>query len=384
MSNTDLVNELDKRLNKVITQESIADVPLGSFLSGGIDSALVTAMLQRNSMRKVETFSLGFEEKKYNEAEHAKKVADHIGTNHHELIVAADDMQDIVPLLPAMFDEPFGDPSAIPTFIVSKFAKSNVTVALTGDGGDELFCGYNHYHRSAQIWSSIQKLPYSLREFSADMLHPLGVKFYSTKHGRKLERLSNYLKCKSMHDCYKVQVEASDTELENLLQAGSKFERIKAPEILQDYDAMMFSDIICYLPDDILAKVDRASMSVSLETRAPFLNHNIVDFAYRLPINCKVKSGNGKLLLRKLLENYIPRNLFERPKMGFGLPIDEWLRGPLRHWAETLLSESNLNEIGFLRTQFIRNRWSLHISGNQNWHYFLWDLLMFLEWYQND
>ncbi|MDC1108223.1 asparagine synthase (glutamine-hydrolyzing) [Gammaproteobacteria bacterium] len=378
------LDELEQRLTKAVTQQSIADVPLGSFLSGGIDSALITAILQKNSERQVETFSLGFEEKRYNEANYAKRVADYLGTKHHELIVRSDDLQDIIPQLAKMYDEPFGDPSAIPTYIVSQFAKSKVTVALTGDGGDELFGGYNHYHRSAQIWTTINKIPTSLRKILASALLPLGRKIYEIPLGRKIERLSNYLLCNSMFDCYKVQICASQVEIDKLLQFDGVTSVQDQHQDLDGYQAMMYADAKCYLPDDILAKVDRASMAVSLETRAPFLDHHLVGFAFRLPVMNKINNGKGKIILRDLLEKYMPRELFERPKMGFGLPIDEWLRDPLKDWAEELLSTKSLKEIGFFNIHFIQHRWQQHLASTEDWHYFLWDLLMFIEWHRNE
>ncbi|MDB3936589.1 asparagine synthase (glutamine-hydrolyzing) [bacterium] len=376
--------ELENRLTRAVIQQSVADVPLGSFLSGGIDSSLITAILQRHTDRQVETFSLGFNEEKYNEARYAKSVANFLGTAHHEFIVTPDDLQSIVPSLAQMYDEPFGDPSAIPTHIVSKFARSSVTVALTGDGGDELFGGYTHYHRSAQIWSNIKKIPFNIRSLSASVLNPIGALLYNTSKGRKLERLTNYLSCNSMMDCYRVQTCASKTELRSLLRSPIKIDEIQIPSNLDGFQAMMFSDSKTYLPDDILVKVDRAGMSVSLETRAPFLDHHVADFAFTLPMKYKINDGNGKLILRDLLAKYIPRKLFERPKMGFGLPIDDWLRDSLRSWAEDLLSEKSLTDIGLFNVNFIRNRWEKHTSGIEDWHYFLWDLLMFIEWYRNE
>jgi asparagine synthase (glutamine-hydrolysing) len=340
--------------------------------------------LQKNSNQKIKSFSLGFDEKQYNEAEHAKLVAEHIGTEHHELIVTPNDLQNIIPKLAKIYDEPFGDPSAIPTFIVSQFARSKVTVALTGDGGDELFGGYNHYHRSAQIWSSIRRVPTPIRTVSASILNPIGVSMYNTSFGRKAERLSNYLSCQSLFDCYKVQTQASNYELKNMLGITERISGTKICNNLDSYEAMMYSDAMTYLPDDILVKVDRASMAVSLETRAPFLDHDVAEFAFELPLEYKINNGNGKVILKELLGRYMPKQLFDRPKMGFGLPIDKWLKGSLRDWTEDLISEKNLDEIGFLNTKVIRHRWQQHLSGTQDWHYFLWDVLMFIEWYKSE
>ncbi len=380
----DVLNELDKRLTLAVVQESIADVPLGSFLSGGIDSSLITAILQKDSDRKIQTFSLGFNEEKYNEAKYAKLVAEHIGTKHHEFIVTPNELQDIIPKLAGMYDEPFGDPSAIPTFIVSQFARDSVTVALTGDGGDELFGGYNHYHRSSEIWSAIKRVPSPIRSVAASALNSVGSHMYNTSLGRKAQKLSNYLMCQSLFDCYHFQTQASGVELKSILGLTGKIGSLNVHEQLKGYEAMMYTDAMTYLPDDILVKVDRAAMANSLETRAPFLDHHVVEFAFGLPLEYKIHNGSGKLLLRELLSKYVPRNLFERPKMGFGVPIDDWLRGSLRDWAEDLLSEKSLRDIGFFNAEIIRSRWAQHVRKEHDWHYFIWDMLMFIEWYRNE
>ena len=378
------IDELETLLTNAVVQQSAADVPLGSFLSGGIDSSLITSIMQKHSDTQIQTFSLGFKEEKYNEAKHAQLVSDKLGTAHHEFIVSPSDMQSIIPKLASMYDEPFGDPSAIPTFIVSQFAQSNVTVALTGDGGDELFGGYNRYHRSSEIWTIIKRVPCQLRVIAASVLSPFGNSMYNTSLGRKAERLSNYLSCDSLMDCYRLQTQASQVELKSILGNFDKIKVPKIPDHLNDYEAMMYSDAMTYLPDDILVKVDRAGMAVSLETRAPFLDHHVVEFAFNLPLEHKISAGRGKLILRDILAKYIPRQLFERPKMGFGLPIDDWLRGSLRYWAEELLSEKSLHNVGLLNVEFIRKRWEQHINGVQDWHYFLWDVLMFIEWFRHD
>ena len=378
------LDELEEVLTTAVAQESNADVPLGSFLSGGIDSSLITALLQKHSDRKIETFSLGFNEKRYDESVYARAVADRLGTSHNELIVSPYDLSDVIPELSHMFDEPFGDPSSIPTYLVSKFARSMVTVALTGDGGDEIFGGYNHYHRSNQIWSAVKKIPVSLRSFSALLLSPIGREMYESSLGRKAEKLSNYLSCQSLFDCYRFQTQASDIELLSVLTNPASIPRLQNLSSRNGFEAMMFSDMHSYLPDDILQKVDRAGMSVSLETRAPFLDHHVVEYGYNLPLEYKIKGSTGKIILRDLLARHIPREMFERPKMGFGLPIDSWLRGTLRDWAESLLSDDNLKKVGFLNVAFVRRRWKEHLSGNKDWHYFLWDTLMFLDWFQRE
>ena len=378
------LDELEKSLTRAVVQESNADVPLGSFLSGGIDSSLITALLQKHSDKKIETFTLGFDEKKYDESVYAKSVAKSIGTVHNELVVSPHDLNDIIPNLSCMFDEPFGDPSAIPTYVVSKLARSSVTVALTGDGGDEIFGGYNHYQRANQIWSTVKKIPAGARGLATLMLSPVGKQMYETSLGRKAEKLSNYLSCQSLFDCYRFQTQSSDFELLSVLKSPTEVSRFQNLSLRSDSDAMMFADMHTYLPDDILVKVDRAGMSVSLETRAPFLDHHVVELGYNLPPEFKIAGSNNKVILRDLLARYIPRDIFERPKMGFGLPIDEWLRGSLRDWAEDLLSVDSLKKVGFLNVVFIRRRWDEHISGDRDWHYFLWDLLMFLDWFQGE
>ena len=329
-------------------------MPIGIFLSSGVDSSLIASITKSVTKKKINTFSLGvLQNNDYNELKAAENISKHLNSNHYSFEIKEKEIIENIENALNKFDEPFADSSQILMNILCKKSKNHIKVALTGDGGDELFGGYNHYHRSSQIWSNVNKIPRFIRKTLSLILHPVGELFYETSVGRKIERLSNYLLCDSLFDCYNIQILASNLELKKLLNFDVRATPLRKKNNLSDFEAMMVADINCYLPDDILAKVDRASMSVSLETRAPFLDHSIVDFSYRLPLNQKIKNGSGKLILKNLLEKYMPRELFERPKMGFGLPIDEWLRGPLKNWAESMLSTESLEEIGFFNINFI-------------------------------
>ncbi len=379
-SKSDYLDELDLLLSRVIERESFADVSVGSFLSGGVDSSLITALMQKNSERKIETFSLGFTEKTFDESHYARSVAKYLGTSHNAITFSSKEIKDTIPKLPYMFDEPFGDPSALPTFFVSKFARQFVTVALTGDGGDELFGGYNRYHRTVYIWSRVNKLPLQLRIGFSRLLRKWTQLSYQKNFGRFLDRLLDYIECNSLLGCYTVQTQASDTEMSYILESG--FSEFNKSHILKNnrFEAMMLSDINKYLPNDILTKVDRASMSVSLETRAPFLDHEVVDFALNVPQCVRVQGNTGKIILKNLLETYIPRHLFERPKMGFGIPIGSLLKTSLRDWVESHLNQISLSHQTNLNSNFIVKRWIEHLQGKKDWTYFLWDVLMYLEW----
>lgn len=379
-TNNGYVNELETLLSRVIERECFADVSVGSFLSGGIDSSLITALMQKYSEKKIETFSLGIAEKTFDESHYARLVANYIGTSHNEITLSSNEIKDTIPKLPNMFDEPFADPSALPTFFVSKFARQFVTVALTGDGGDELFGGYNRYHRSVYIWSRVNKLPSFLRVSFSKLLRKWTQLYYNTDFGRFLDRLLDYIECNSLLGCYAVQTQSSDTEMSYILETcfskSNKLHSLKNNR----FDAMMLSDINKYLPDDILTKVDRTSMSVSLETRAPFLDHEIVNFALNLPQCARVQGNTGKIILKKLLEKHVPKHLFERPKMGFGIPIGSLLKTTLRDWVESHLNQRNLSHQINLNSNFILKRWLEHLQGKKDWTYFLWDVLMYLEW----
>ncbi len=382
----DAINELDALLRESVRLRMVADVPLGAFLSGGIDSSLIVALMQLQSNRPVKTFSIGFNEQEYNEAHYAKKVASHLGSDHTELYVSSVDAMNVIPLLPALYDEPFGDSSQIPTYLVSKLAREHVTVSLSGDGGDELFAGYSRYARSKKIWSSIGWLPYSFRHAAGRIsariaglqtTNSLSTKFFflsETLSAIDMEQL--YLRLMSQWE-YPDQLVINGHEHSTLLTD-------QLPHSLNYTERMMYFDLMTYLPDDILVKLDRASMGVSLEARAPYLDdHRVVEFAWRLPIDMKVHQGQGKWILRQVLNRYVPKKLFERPKMGFGVPIDTWLRGPLHEWAEDLLDENRIRTEGYLNPGLIRKRWSEHQQNQKNWQYPIWTMLMFQAWLEN-
>lgn len=390
------VDQLESLLLDAVAQQMMADVPLGAFLSGGIDSSTVVALMQAQSSRPVQTFSIGFHEDGYNEAEHAKAVAKHLGTDHTELYVTAKQALAVIPKLPTLYSEPFADSSQIPTFLVSELARKHVTVSLSGDAGDELFCGYTRYQMTASLWGKISTLPRPLRILISQVITSISPKTWDrlgsilphSRLGDKLHKGAALLGSQTVADLYRGMVshwnDTSDvvlnaTEPESILRG-----RAPLLEGLNDVERMMAFDMLSYLPDDILAKVDRAAMGVSLETRVPFLDHRVVEYAWTLPLNYKLKDGVTKWPLRQVLYRHVPKELIERPKMGFGVPIDAWLRGPLKDWAESLLSESRLRNEGYFNPIPIRQKWNEHLSGRRNWQYHLWDVLMFQAWLEGN
>jgi asparagine synthase (glutamine-hydrolysing) len=391
-SPVDAVDRLDELLRTAISQQMMADVPLGAFLSGGIDSSTVVALMQVQSSRPVKTFSIGFHEKGYNEAEHAKAVARHLGTDHTELYVTPDQAMAVIPRLPSLYTEPFSDSSQIPTFLVSQLARQHVTVSLSGDAGDELFCGYTRYKMTARLWHRISHVPRPLRQVAENLITSIPPRAWDkfggmlplSRIGDKLHKGAALLSCRSAAELYRGLVshwhDPADVVLRSTEPASVLTDAGPSLRGLGDVERMMALDMLSYLPDDILAKVDRAAMGVSLETRVPFLDHRVVEFAWSLPLSYKLYNGVTKWPLRQLLYRHVPRKLIERPKMGFGVPIDHWLRGPLRDWAESLLSESRLKTEGFFNPAPIRRRWLEHLSGHRNWQYHLWDVLMFQAW----
>lgn len=398
------VDELEHLLGDAVGLQMMADVPLGAFLSGGVDSSTIVALMQARSSRPVKTFSIGFHEAGYNEAEHAKAVAQHLGTEHTELYISHEQIRDVIPLLPTMYCEPFADSSQIPTFLVAQMARQHVTVALSGDAGDELFGGYNRYVMGGKLWRLLDKIPMALRRGVASLLTSVSPAHWDAMFGAILAALPARHGMRNfgdkIHKGAGVLAAASPAELyrglvthwhESSRMAGLAQEpltllddpRYRLPE-LHFAEQMMLLDMGTYLPDDILCKVDRAAMAVSLETRVPLLDHRVVEFAARLPLDMKLRDGVGKWVLREVLYRHVPKSLIDRPKMGFALPIDQWLRGPLREWAEDLLSESRLRQQGYLDPTLIRARWHEHLSGRRNWQHHLWDVLMFQAWLDGD
>ena len=395
------LEEFERLLLESVKMRMIADVPLGAFLSGGIDSSAVVALMQAQSTRPVKTFSIGFDEERYNEAKFAKAVAEHLGTDHEELYVSPQQALEVIPLLPRMYDEPFSDSSQIPTFLVSKLARQHVTVSLSGDGGDELFGGYNRYQWGSKIWRAIGWLPAGLRyplgqslralrptqyEAIFDRLRPIlpgSLNFHNP--GDKIHKLARVLRVKNFGSLYHSLVSHWEAPTELVRQSEELPTIFSRQDLWLDkrelFTDMMYWDMVSYLPDDILVKVDRASMARSLEARVPLLDHRVVEFAWTVPLSMKVRGGKGKWLLRQLLYKYVPAELVERPKTGFGIPIDHWLRSSLRDWAEELLDSKKLEEQGIFDTRFIRQKWDEHLSGKHNWQAYLWDVLMFQAWY---
>jgi asparagine synthase (glutamine-hydrolysing) len=403
-SEAEAVSALEARLKESIGLQMMADVPLGAFLSGGVDSSTVVALMQAQSSRPVKTFTIGFGEEGYNEAEQAKAVARHLGTDHTELYVTADEARNVIPRLPTLYDEPFSDSSQIPTFLVSHMARQHVTVALSGDGGDELFGGYDRYFQLGRIWRYVRKLPPGMRNAIASAIQTLPRdawnRLYSPiskvlpQHSRSVQlgykayRLAEILECKDAKEIYYGLLSQWKDPAQVVIGASepltSLTDRRESNAILDIEQYMMYVDAVSYLPDDILVKVDRAAMGVSLETRVPFLDHRVVEFAWRLPLSMKIRNGQGKWILRQVLDRHVPKALIDRPKMGFGVPIDSWLRGPLRNWAEGLLNEGRLRREGFFNPGPIREKWSQHLAGQRNWQYHLWNVLMFQAWLENE
>ena len=386
----DAIEQLENLLADAVSKRMIADVPLGAFLSGGIDSSMVAALMQRHSAKPVKTFSIGFNEEKYNEAVYAADVAKHLGTEHTELYVTPTEAVDVIPHLHTMYDEPFADASQIPTFLVSKMTRQHVTVALSGDGGDELFAGYERYFNTYK-YRNILKQPKALLNLEASLLERLSPssanrlssmlpkRIGNLIAGHKLQRIPPILREARLSSLYQRTLSHVE-DPGGLLLSGSEaidpvWSEADSMNFNDDFAMMQYIDTLDYLPGDILTKVDRASMAVSLEARVPLLDHRVVEFAWTLPQNLRVRNGEGKWLLTQVLYKHVPKNLIDRPKMGFGVPIGTWLRGPLKDWAEDLLSQHSLKETEIFKPEAIVQRWSEHKSGKVNWEYHLWDVL---------
>jgi asparagine synthase (glutamine-hydrolysing) len=400
-SKNEITNNLDDILKKTISQQMMADVPLGAFLSGGIDSSVVTALMQTQSSSPVKTFTIGFEETGFNEAEFAKSVAEHLKTDHTELYVSSENAFNVIPNLPKLYCEPFSDSSQIPTFLVCSLAKEAVTVSLSGDGGDELFCGYNRYIFADKLWKALGLIPGRGRKLIGSAIENVSSRTWNKAFsiidwmtprkingiswGDKLKKGAGVIGSENLNELY-MQLVSNWQDPSSVVIGSSEYPgRFSTDNFLlselDDITKMMAVDMLSYLPDDILVKVDRAAMGVSLETRVPFLDQDIFEFASKIPLDMKLKNGVGKSILRDLLYRYVPKDLIERPKMGFGVPVGVWLKGPLRDWAEILLDESKLQQQGFFRVDIIRTMWSEHIAGTRNWQSQLWAVLMFQAWF---
>lgn len=393
----ELVDALDRLLRDSVLRRMEADVPLGALLSGGVDSSVIVALMQAQSSRPVRTFTIGFEDPSFNEAAHAKAVAQHLGTEHVELYVTAQHALDVLPKLPTMWDEPFSDSSQIPTYLVSELTRRHVTVSLSGDGGDELFGGYNRHVNGLRSWQVANRLPgplkgllgHALQNRTASRAAARAMRFAPARHrylglADRLPKLGQII-CEENPDAVYRRLVSHATEPDSIVLGGGEPQShddrldIRFDDFRQK---MMYLDTITYLPDDILVKIDRASMAVSLEGRVPFLDHRVVEFAWRLPMSAKIRDGRGKHILRQVLDRYVPRNLIERPKMGFAIPIAQWLAGPLRDWAETMLDPRRIRDEDFFDPAHVSGLWNDFITGRNHRHVELWDILMFQSWWQ--
>jgi len=402
LSLSDATDELTKLLTDAVKLQMVSDVPLGAFLSGGIDSSLVVALAQSTSKSAINTFAIGFHEPGYNEATYAKSIAKYLGCNHTELYLSANEAASFVPDIASYYDEPFADSSQIPTFLVSKLARKNVTVTLSGDGGDELFGGYSRYSEAMQLWDKLSLFPAQLRMLSAKLIQtfPLSQSkaLYDciVKPGKNFQAYKNpfyllyqgalSLNTASFAELYELYLSswydrrklfAGDYDQSTILRSHSAWQSTNSR-----ISSMMLLDSLTYLPDDVLTKVDRASMAVSLESRVPLLDHRVIEYAWSLPDDYKFSAGKGKLILKNVLRKFLPQELFERPKMGFGVPVGNWLRGPLRDWAETMLSEKSLNETQLFNASHVRKQWQNHLNNHEHAQNFLWNVIMFQAWYQ--
>jgi len=398
------LNFMEDQLSDAVSAQMLADVPLGAFLSGGIDSSLIAALMQIQSKEPIKTFTIAFQDSSFNEAPFAKEVADHLGTDHHEILVTDQEVKEIIPKLAAMYDEPFADSSQIPTHLVCKAARQKVTVALSGDAADELFGGYNRYTWTPRIWQKFSWIPFQVRKIfghlvtalPASILDLFGAFFNLmlpkekkiTRFSDKFHKMAARLVTSETLDDFcnhMALVWDNPDDIINMIDHTEKHSDEKQSidsslKFNDEISQMMYRDLLTYLPDDILCKVDRAAMSVSLETRVPFLDHRVVELSSRIPMNMKIRNNEGKWILRELLYKYVPKKLIDRPKAGFAIPIGEWIRGPLKGWAEDLLIPEKIVSQGYFHSEPIQKMWKEHLSGDYDWTPRLWGILMFQSW----
>jgi asparagine synthase (glutamine-hydrolysing) len=400
---TQAIDTFEALLHDAVGMRMISDVPLGAFLSGGVDSSLIVAMMQKQSARPVRTFTIGFDDADYNEAKFAQEVATHLGTDHTEMYVTGKDALATIPLMPTLYDEPFSDQSQIPTYLVCQMARQHVTVALSGDAGDELFGGYERYFMGRSLWDKFAWMPPALKKLTAgtltalppSVLNSLGrlarplfpQRFNKAALGDKLHKLAEVIAAPGLESLY-LTLMSHWKQPEQIVIGGHDLQTSISdtagwPQVSDFTHRMMHLDMETYLPGDILTKVDRAAMGVSLEGRIPLLDTNLIEFAWTVPYSMKVRQGRGKWLMRETLYRHVPKHLIDRPKRGFGVPMEHWLRGELRDWAEDLLSESRLRREGYFHPAPIRQKWQEHLRGTRNWHFYLWDILMFQAWLQH-
>ena len=400
VSSEQALNNVEQALSASVKHQMAADVSLGAFLSGGVDSSLIVALMQNQSDRKIRTFSVGFDDPRYDESEHAAAVAAHLGTEHTTLRATSQMALDVIPKLPGLYDEPFADSSQIPTFLISSLTREHVTVALSGDAGDELFGGYNRYVWLPRVWSKLSRMPLPMRQALGRMLKVIpssgydrmmavGGKALPSRYrirtfGEKLYKLADVLACSSDRALYG-GLASMNRDPEQLLKpdwrSGKSVEDLyPALAGFNQVEWMMLMDTLNFMVDDVLVKVDRASMASSLEVRAPFLDPGVYAAAWQLPLDMRVRNGEGKWALRQVLYKYVPREMIERPKMGFAVPLDAWLRGPLREWAEDLLSSSSLADLPMLNAGRVRRLWRAHLEGRRHYAQQLWAVLQVLAW----
>jgi asparagine synthase (glutamine-hydrolysing) len=394
-TDSELIDQLEALLKDAVRRRMVADVPVGAFLSGGVDSSTVVALMQAANAGPVRTYTIGFDIADFDEARHAAAVARHLHTEHTELTVTSKEALDVIPRIPDYYDEPFADSSQIPTYLVSAMTRRHVTVALSGDGGDELFGGYSRYRLARRFWRALTLLPHpirrgfvqSLRALPADrwtrLFNRLPAKLRPALAGDKLHKLASVLELEDAGALYRRLVthwEPSTVAPGAAEPRGPLWDATVAQDFPGLLERMQFLDLVTYLPDDILTKVDRASMAVALEARVPLIDHRVVEFSWRIPRQKLIRNGLSKWPLRQVLYRHVPPALVERPKMGFGIPLGEWMRGPLRDWAEALLDERRLREAGFVDAAVVRRHWAQHTAGTHNWQYPLWDILMFEAW----